>query len=340
MTKRQILLLLTLSSLSLLVITPLAGSALAYSNSANLLPTAISAAQTPESIPTMQTWAYQATYRNSTPYTGSFTYTQQNSGIIPIVDWNGSTQQCYDFITTVDIIQMARSLGVDLSDLNLSNDVTSATQLLYSYINTTNYSIPRADTLLNVGFSNGTSAKIFGSALFNITVYLYKFPLSGSWQNIANASLTGWAIDALGNNYSSSSWIVGNISASVLGLTSVTVPAGSYQAYQINYTNNNVAYLFFGILGTLVAPYLGSMQVWYSLAAQNFVKYFMDLGSSSNVTIELLSIYNPIQIMLFSTFYNSWQQQQGSFRLLLVGGGITAAIAIAVIAIVLHRRAG
>jgi len=225
--------------------------------------------------------------------------------------------------------------------------ISSGIQISWIYINTTNYSIPRSDALLVAGLTNGTSAQAFGSVLANVTLYLYKFPLSSPWQNVANTSLSGWTIDANGykQTYGPYTGNLTNISASVSAPTSVTVPAGIYEAYPINYlTGDSLVLLFGGVIGlalNLTSPQ--QIQGWYSLDAQNFVKIFLDYGSSGNVTVELLSTSNPLQTLILlsaSYFFYNAQQQQGFSRLLLIGGGVAAAVAIAAIAIFLFRRRG
>ena len=148
-----------------------------------------------------------------------------------------------------------------------------------------------------------------------------------------NASYFEWIVNASGYNQTSTGYTSVNVNASVSGPVQVTVPAGTYEAYQINYTDDSVCALFFGV---------EQVQGWYSLEAQNFVKYFVEIDADENVTVELASISNPIQtMMLLSTlyFFNA-QQQQGFFNLLLLGGGGAALIAVVAISFVLIRRRG
>lgn len=337
---RNLLLTLAILSLSLIVLTPIAGNVLSYSNNTSFLSNIILAAgDTPGSIPTGQTWTYNATFRNAT-YSGFFTYTQVNNGPVTIIDKNGSTQQCYNFLTEIDLLKLCQALGISLGTPFL--DASEMTLKVWDYINTTNYSIPRMDSLIYVRYTNGTNFQAFVTLLFNVTVNLYQFPLQNglSWKNVAQAYASYWIVNASGYNYTyETSWGF-NVTASVSGPASVTVPAGTYQAYQINYTEPEVAVLLFGWLGELVGM-CDFMYTCYSLEAQNFVKLFMDYGSYGNVTIELTSVSNPIQnLMLFSFFYffNAQQQQQGLYRLLLIGGGVGAAIIIVGIALLLRRR--
>ncbi|WXG39219.1 MAG: hypothetical protein WED07_00020 [Candidatus Freyarchaeum deiterrae] len=341
---RKILLLLTLFSLSLLVVASLAGNVLAQPNNASLFPTTVSAAQTPGSISTGKTWTYQFTYRNSS-YNGSFTYTQQNSGVEYIADYNYSVQQCYNLTTTIDVIQLYTAYGYP-SYLNDTQNITSDTQITCLYLSTTDYSIPRMDILQVFGYNNHTSSQTFDRLLFDVPVNLYAFPLSNgqSWHNPATARIDGWTVNTTSYNQTfGPSPLAFDVTASVSGPTSVTVPAGTYNTYQIN-NNTGAPILLFGILAYIFGPLWlwTSTQCSYSLDAQNFVKCFLDYGSGGNWTAELISTSNPLQTMQTMIFFSfdNYQQQQSFSKLLLIGGGIGAVIVIAGIAIAIHRRRG
>jgi len=193
------------------------------------------------------------------------------------------------------------------------SDVSKIFITVSTYLNTTNYSNPRTDIRVDVGYKNGTSAILFISLLGNETYYIYKFPLTGSWQKTVNASWSEWIVNASGYNQTSTGYTSVDVNASVSGPVQVTVPAGTYEAYQINYTDDSVCALFFGV---------EQVQGWYSLEAQNFVKYFIDMETGENMTVELVSISKPVQTMMLLSalyFFNA-QQQQGFLNLLLLGG--------------------
>jgi hypothetical protein len=134
--------------------------------------------------------------------------------------------------------------------------------------------------------------------------------------------------------------------ATASGPMNVTVPLGTYEAYQINYTNtfmtNNTATILFGqYVGQMLGSMAPQIESWYSEDAQNFVKYFLDMSPLGNITIELVSKPPVDMTMLLLFTLSNNIQQQGSFNLLLIGGGVAAAaIAIVVIAFVLVRRGG
>ncbi|MEX2704894.1 MAG: hypothetical protein Q6352_006505 [Candidatus Freyrarchaeum guaymaensis] len=325
---KEVLLFLTLFSLSLLLVAPLAGVALTQPNGVNLFSSNIQkAAQTPGSIPVGQTWTYRVTYRNAT-HNISATFSQHISGIVTITDWNGTQQQCYVLTTPVDYLYMMETFGE-----STPSDVSKIFITVSTYLNTTNYSNPRTDIRVDVGYKNGTSAILFISLLGNETYYIYKFPLTGSWQKTVNASWSEWIVNASGYNQTSTGYTSVDVNASVSGPVQVTVPAGTYEAYQINYTDDSVCALFFGV---------EQVQGWYSLEAQNFVKYFIDMETGENMTVELVSISKPVQTMMLLSalyFFNA-QQQQGFLNLLLLGGGGAALIAVVAISFVLIRRRG
>nr|MDO8082962.1 hypothetical protein [Candidatus Freyarchaeota archaeon] len=288
---------------------------------------------TPGSIPTGKTWTYQFTYRNST-FTGSFTYTQKNYGLVNIIDWYGNTQQCYNLTTTIDMMKVISAMGG-----SPPTNASGGTGKIWTYVNTTDYSIPRVDSEIDIAFTNGTSAKQFASFMFNITVYLYQFPLvdSLSWMNIANTTLSEWMVDTSGSNTTDFDSGDLDIGAWVSGPTSVTVPAGTYTCYQLNYSLNTIFVHFGYLLGMALGDGATEFLGWYSLDAQNFAKIFIDMGFGENVTIELVSEAQNITPLLLLTFLNA-QQQQGFTTLLLIGGGVAAVIVVAGIAIVLIKR--
>jgi hypothetical protein len=351
--KQKILVLLALFSLSLLAIAPLAGNAYANSKSStSLFPTAISA-QTPAqakqlNLTTGQTWYYQLTFYNATSNTNSsLIYSQTNEGIVNITDWNDTTEQCYNLTTTIDFLALGAIYGIPAPP---SGSGISVQQITSIYLNITNFSIPRADQLLDSS-APGTSIQNFTSFLFNESVLLYEWPLSNgqSWTNIANTSFTGWnmATPPYVNTSMTPFFAPIQTDGSVSGPTNVTVPLGTYSAYQINYTQETPMLLFGILTAGQITEGFPLLESWYSPDAQNFVMYFVDMGSMGNTTIELVpqptstSTSTGTTMLLLLSLINT-EQQQGSSSLLLIGGGAAAAvvIVIAVVAMLYLRRQG
>ncbi|MFB0561248.1 MAG: hypothetical protein ACETWM_08535 [Candidatus Lokiarchaeia archaeon] len=337
MTKHQktkkLLLFLTLFSLSLLLVAPLAGGIHAQPNNTSFLTSTISAAQ-PENMTVGQTWKYRLTYQNAT-FTGSATFTEKITSIKSITDWNASTQECYIFQMRFDMNKLLKAFfGITVygPDFFITFD---------KYINTTNFSNPRTDRKLMWDFPAGKIIE-FRSYLRNETFHIYKFPLYDglSWQKLVNQRVTGWDVDLTGTNTTISPFYkTTNITASVAGPINITVPAGTFETFQINYTNDIICELFSDIFDWYLDPDIDQVQAWYSLEAGNFVKYFMEVDTDENVTIEMITPF-PSSILLFALSFST--QQQASTNLLLIGGliAVLAVIATVGIVIVLVRRRG
>lgn len=315
----------------MLIVAPLAGIANAQTDNTSLLTSTISAAQNdPGNIAVGKTWTYRMTFRNLT-FTGSYTFSQKITSIKNVTDWNGSTQECYALQTKIDVLKAIESAGQTGPDEDISKFIIT----MVTYLNTSNFSNPKTTMEFSFKYKNGSTALFFIGLMGNETLHIYKFPLSDglSWLKTVNASVDMWMINAIGTNSSMPTgyWDL-PVNASVAGPVNVTVPAGTFETYQINYTNDAVCFLF-GMFGS---P--DQVQTWYSLKAQNFVKYFYELGTDENVTIELIS--KGLDMMLLSTLFIAQQQQQGFTNLLLIIGGITGLIIIAAVAVALLRRRG
>ncbi len=344
-TKKNLTLLM-LFSLLLLIITPLAGFALTQPSNTSLLSFPISVTQTPENITVGQTWTYRLTYHNDT-HNESLTFTQKITGIENIIDWNSSAQECYVFQTKIDILGLG---PVFFGDLSTSKGSAKGIETVREYINTTNFSNPRTDTELKLKDSSGYTHIRGRSYLRNATFDFYKFPLSDglSWETVMNESVTRWEwATGFDNSTYDPYYQLAGVNVSVSGPVNVTVPLGTYETYQITYTNDTVCELFCEKLFWVTE--IEQVQGWYSLEAGNFVKYSMEVEAGGiflpvthgNVTIELVPS-PPTNMMLPLVFYFSAQQQQGSSNVLLTVGLILAVAVIGSIGIVifLARRGG
>jgi hypothetical protein len=277
---------------------------------------------TPVDLPAVgDTWTYNATLGPSS-YSN---FTTTVTGIPNILDWNGSSVPCYNF---TDIIPNPTAHGLNASwntNLYRTSDGAEIAGETYSLANTTG------------SYTETYSFSYTNEPIINIA-FPYNVPWSVGeiWNQTITTNTTGY--QSVSNPFPpptwlNTTWVRANATQStawfavdVLNITTVTVPAGTFETWCANETSN------------ALPPVL----IYYSPSVKFYVLVTNATDGSPQLELLSYSVSYPtlatIQNMM-TLFLLSLQYQTGTTMTYLIIGGVAGTIiVVAATGIIMSRH--
>jgi hypothetical protein len=250
------------------------------------------------------------TYNMPLNATANQTMTRKVVGIVSVQDWNGTMVKCYKM--KMDIPNPMVNVTFQHSYLRISDqkqiakDYYSLWNASGSYIET--YTFSYTNEPVENGYPLSLMTTWNQTIIMNTTGYSNTW-IMGPWMNITTDR---------SNAMKDIFWQAGE----VLNISNVTVPAGIFETWRINITNNMS----------------GSVNWYFSPTVKNFVKM---TNSTGGFLYELVSYSfgQDTTMMLLLLLYQQQQQQATTMTYIYVGAGL-GIIALVALGIILWRRGG
>jgi hypothetical protein len=245
------------------------------------------------------------------------------TGIPNIIDWNGSSVPCYNF---TNVLQNPTAHGLNASwgtDLYRTSDGAEIAGETYILANTTGsymemYSFSYTnEPIINIAFPYNVPWSV--GEIWNQTITTNTTEYTNIWTAMGGWSNTTWG---RANANQSTAWFA----VDVLNITTVTVPAGTFETWCANETSSA----------------LPPVIIYYSPSVKFYVLVTNATDGSHQYELISYSVSYPtsniIQNMMTLFLFNLQQQTGTTMTYLIIGGVAGIIIVVAATGIIIMRR--